>query len=266
MKLNRLRRKFLNIVFTPLLVLLIGCSEEVKEVGVSLRDDFEDENTDEYTAFLVKVGYNREDIGTYPFGMSVENDILFPSWYLDEWIKKERNINKRHRSIRSCLPSSSVVQGIRYHIHSSVPSNWRSASYEAISEWEDLGAWVELNEVSSQSATRDLLITTVNWPSVGWNAAATWLPANCSRVGSIIYINLAKHTGTQKATMMHEIGHIIGLEHTNGGAAGHFIEESCVHDTYSIMNNPIVTPNELFTQCDIDLIESAWGDGSGEEN
>ena len=159
-------------------------------------------------------------------------------------------------------------------IANQVPTVWLTALDNAVSAWNALNRKVKFSTVCAADNTNPVGYVNVSYQNLGANAtiANAELPPVVNGFGSYMQINSAYNGTTllasaKKLNMAHELGHIIGLRHTdtsNGVDVASSI--SCggstnYTDSQSIMRSSI-SPYDLwmpgFTDCDKTVISYYW--------
>lgn len=140
-------------------------------------------------------------------------------------------------------------------------SNWVTAINQAVAAWNALPYNVKFNVISAANNTNPAGYINVyreSFTPVTWAAKAE-LPLSPGSFGSFIKIN-SGYTGTtltssaKKFTIAHELGHNIGIHHTDSGSG------SDVHSSISCYGSTSYTdPNSVF-KANIPYNQS-WGSG-----
>ena len=209
---------------------------------------------------LQSFGFKVEDINYVDNGFLVEGDLFFS----ENWISENMDDNNaRHRKFYSCLPfSNSLISNVELYIKANNfnHNQWLGAYNDAVDEWNDLtGTSINITShvykyggYDPNDPTHVLVETAEVSPADG--IVTGWSGCNALPAYLRIDDDLVENTppswgpGHKKTLFMHEIGHVLGFHHTNGG--GHFISGTCSSDANSIMNNP-AWGNFDFTSCDV---------------
>ncbi len=213
----------------------------------------------------------------YRYCPGPECDELMSRQMIREMMKeKELHSNlKYHRKYSNMYSSSGGVIVLRVKTSGSpctpVPSLWQIAITSAVAEWNALGYNVTFSTTTTSSCNSILGYVNIEMGNTGLgssNIAAAEIPQSSGGFGSFIRINTA-YTGNsltasaKKFTIAHELGHIIGIAHTDssqGSAVSGSISCSCLPDPKSIFKSTIPY-NQLwtgFTVCDKAVLNYYW--------
>lgn len=192
----------------------------------------------EYLSILEGMGYDPASIRVYEDGFTVEEDIFIPKSDLD----KPRALGKTSQRLVSSVSADKAAK-ITIAIHPSIKA-WTRDVHQAINMWNSVHAGIALTAVTGSaqitvaadtasvlpSSRRNLPATTcgqAGFPSDGFPYA--WVSINMD-VGAI-----ANDERERISVITHEIGHAIGLAHTNS-TDGTQISGSPGSDGTSLMN------------------------------
>ena len=191
------------------------------------------------------------------------------------------NTVSRHRRNNNIFSSAGGTIVLRIKIEGApgipngtgVPSNWVSAIDQAISAWNALNYNVKFNAVSASDNTNPSGYVNVyrhSFSPTTYLARAELLTSSGS-FGSYLQINsgysgTTPTTSARKFAMAHELGHIIGIHHTDSGSGmDGFSGISCYGSTnytdpYSVFKSTIVynEPWNDFTVCDKAVLNYYW--------
>jgi hypothetical protein len=185
--------------------------------------------SDEIKRSIFSMGFDTTFIQEVKGYFVLEGDILLRKDSLHAYNTTSRKpVTKQGRF--PDLVSLENVHNIRVLIESTIPDsgddNWRIGVQQAIDSWNNTQSHVKMYLVSSgpdisirwdnEIELEDAVISQGEWPMA-------------EKPGRIIYINLDAHNNRifgpneKKAIMIHELGHCIGLRHTNWAS---FAEEA----------------------------------------
>lgn len=166
-----------------------------------------------------------QDIGRYYL---VEGDILLDKDKLTTYkgISEDSSGPKLKQARTTELVSTYKVHRITVRVDESIPTtledDWREAVQQAIHEWNITGSHVHLTYTTESTA--DITIRSDVDSDTGLldnlTLAASEIPSN-NCAGNEIRVNLDANnnyilsTGQKKFAIVHELGHCLGLEHTN---------------------------------------------------
>jgi hypothetical protein len=222
-----------------LLFLLNACTQEeyISYPTENLNSAIEHDK-----AIIESMGFDTASLVDMGDFYLVEGDIMFDKEELASLVlTKQARVN----SLISSAKQSSITVGIDASIPTSGKDNWRTEIQQAIAVWN-----------SVNRCTIQMTYTTASNPSIlirsdfgdfdnSTIAAASW-PSN-GNPGSLIRINLdsqdnyAYSSNEKKYAMIHELGHCLGLKHTdwlsNNEPSATTIEGTPTVDSSSIMNS-----------------------------
>lgn len=204
------------------------------------------------------------------------DELLSRKMIQEMMVEKELQGNlKYHRRNVNMYSSSGGVIVLRVKTSGSpctpVPSLWQVAITQAVAEWNALGYNVTFSTTTTSSCTNVLGYVNIEMGNTGLgssNIAAAEKPQSPGTFGAYIRINTA-YTGTaltasaKKFTIAHELGHIIGLLHTDtseGSAVSGSISCSGLPDPNSVFKS-VIPYNQSwsgFTVCDKAVLNFYW--------
>ena len=212
--------------------------------------------TEEQINFLINSGFERDEIRLEDGIFIIDEDILISQDDVNGYIAREKGSSQgRSEHYRGTyLVSDAYVTNIKFYISSSVPSSWVTAIRGAINQWNAVnGTKLYMSEVSSSSPANTVINTA--YSSQNWVAQA-YLPSYTRRPGHTMTINTRfnyLNSGYKLFTIVHEMGHIFGLYHTDQ-RQGIFIQGTPTTDANSVMNS-YVLPWNGFTSGDVRAVQ-----------
>ena len=241
-------------VFLLLAVILLSCSPDEEVVPSK-----EDGASDKLVEFLVNSGFNKDQIKLENDLFVIEEDILIEKAeverYVAESLKMKPSPNGKTEHWRGpYLVSDTYVTNIKFYISSTVPSSWVTAIQGAVSQWNSVNGTKLFMSIVSSSSSANTVINT-GYSSQNWVARA-YLPSSNRRPGHTMTIN-TKYNSLSSSyklfTIVHEMGHIFGLYHTDQ-TQGTFISGTPSVDPNSVMNS-YVLPWNGFTSGDVAAVQ-----------
>ena len=250
--------KFVSILIISV-ILFTSCNEK-SDVDTPVSGEKE---------VLLDMGFNEYDIQEFDDYFVVEEDMVFKK---ENLVKKE-NVEKPTTSIPeqielpevpdlNTIPIETpqlpiemrqrrsndwvagfITDNVRIKIHSSM-SSWTYVIQQAINAWNNSGSKIHIDIVSSYPDITIYSDASSSCPSSHRNLPSYVcgrgeFPAN-GYPGEVISINLdnsGSNTNAKKIYLItHEIGHNIGLAHTNSND-GVYIDGTAINDSYSVMNS-----------------------------
>lgn len=190
-----------------------------------------------YEDLVCEAGFETENMKICGEYIIVEGDIILKKDALIPNSSLEGQVTQRNYSILpSLLPERYIVSPIYYQIDPSVNGLWTTAIIDAIAEWNEIeGCLVEflpaivdissgkknetnptsspLNELTFAFTGASIVPSCMGNPSI----ASARFPSG-GNVGNMIIINPddpCSSTGCRINVIKHEIGHVLGLRHTN---------------------------------------------------
>lgn len=230
-------RKFHYLFYVVLVIALaIGCKKE----NTSDTTTPVSNNDNPVLARILKEGYTMSDIEEYPDRYIVQHDLIF---YKKEPGQKDgQPTTEQARSPYLVAPA---YRNINVYLDNSFSSiNLSGILDNVIAAYNAVGSGIHMTRVSSTAAAN--ITVTQNSLQLGVCGQAGF-PFSNGQPFNVVYIseytlNYYGLTSTAQLTMLvaHELGHCIGLRHTNwqpsGETAGIHIPSTPTSDGASIMN------------------------------
>ena len=217
-------------------------------------------STEALIQYLESTGFNKNNIVLKDDQFIIDDDILISREEVEKYAAKGSPASPSGRVEHYkgyYLVSNTYVTDIKFYIESTVPSDWKTAIRGAISQWNAVnGTKLSLSETTSSSAANTRINTgydTGNW------VARAYLPSSNGRPGYLMTINTKYNSlssGYKLFTIVHEMGHIFGLYHTDQ-RQGVFIQGTPTTDANSVMNS-YVLPWNGFTSGDVKAVQTIY--------
>ncbi len=234
----------MKLVLITLLALLFSCSETSTE-KVELTD------TDKALSFLEKKGFDLKDYFIEENHIMVGEDMAFD---IDDLVLRfeKKNDSRQKQWHTEFQVDRNRINDVAVMIQSNVPSAWATRARAAMVQWNSVtGSRVYLYEVT-RKRDADIIVKTF----YSGSAMGTF-PYSNGKVGKYIWVNPNySPTGYYYNTMLHELGHNIGLRHDHAPSEGidpsWQIAGTPYSDTYSVMS---YNSNRYFTDMDKKAVE-----------
>lgn len=244
---NKYYGRSLFILFTiSILFLFQNCSEESPNQN-NIESELKETPVVEK---LISLGYKKERIKEYDDFYLVEGDLMFSKDIKDY----SNSITDRHASTNN-LVSTLKVTFMSVYVDSSIPSsgedNWRNALSYAVSDLNTIsGSTVHFNIITSGSASADIVIKSDGNVLQDNTIASAGFPTSNGNPYNQIIINLdfwgntSVSEGSKRYNLVHELGHCIGLRHTNWDDPNRY-EGPLSIGANVIPNTPAQDPNSV---------------------
>ncbi len=230
-------------------IYFVSCTDESKE---NFEPADQNELQAEYLSIIRQLGFDEAtavDMGDY---FIVEGDIILGKEDLSSYTP-----------VTTRQARSEYIVGIpdRYDIkvkiETDVPIAWRTAFEDAVNEWNTFNG-LKMTVASASESSPDI---TVYMSSLGSSvvAQASW-PTAAGKPGPTIqvstYFQNSFNAGEKKIIAVHELGHCLGLRHTNWSANNESAGIGIIGtpntgnnpDPNSIMNYDIIINNRSWTE------------------
>ncbi|MDR1706821.1 MAG: M57 family metalloprotease [Prevotella sp.] len=152
----------------------------------------------------------------------LEGDIMLSKEEMGNYVYRSDSTGLKQAYVGGKLINFTKAQNITIRIDdASVPksgigSDWRQAVQRAINEWNNINGTC-LNFIYTTASTADITVkrTASNDNAVAW----TWLPSSTVPAKEIFVNSNYDNYQFKANTLIHEMGHSIGLLHAHEGAA-----------------------------------------------
>ncbi|MDR0861028.1 MAG: M57 family metalloprotease [Candidatus Peribacteria bacterium] len=247
--------------------LMSSCSQEDVVSNSEINVESEDAlfSNQRYLDYLGQVmGFKQDKIQFLDSIILVEGDISFSKQNLQNDIESWNNhpnsmLRASYRTPYKVTTTSSIpvnINGIK--VNGNAVSNWRTAVTSAIAEWNALSGDISFYIVDVPMSPTNSINFFIGAVSSNSNDAESSFPTAAGTPGPNIIINQNTYnnskwtTATRRILMTHEIGHAIGLAHSDTSESGMtYISTSCGtnNDANSIMHHSLSSSNYI-TSCD----------------
>jgi hypothetical protein len=246
------------IVMFMLLFTFLSCErdEPMNSKGQPKKD------LEKHLQYLEDSGFDRQTIvyNEMTDEFTIDNDLLISRTGVEGYMKRGNPQGRTEQRRWQWLLSDTYVTNFKYAIPSNIPASWRTAIQQAISQWNGVGgSRLRMSEVSSGAN----ITVSISYDAVNnWVARAS-MPLSNGAPGPTLEINSFHNNmadGQKLFAMVHEMGHNIGLLHTNQ-TDGAVIPGTPVTDANSVMNS-FVLPWNGFTEFDRVAVRTLYPGGT----
>lgn len=210
---------FLHVaIFAFALFVMQSCTKEADEANQTSAVE---------TSVLKKIeqiGLSTKDVKDMGAYYLVEGDIILYKEKLDSYIPKKDLLKQAYKA---GLVSSTKVSNMTICVDPSIPTsaedNWRTAVMQAVDEWNNTQSHIHFTYTTASTA--DIIVRSDNNAFGNYVLAAAEWPSNGNpgyqvRVNLDFYGNMNLSDSQKKYNTIHEIGHCLGLRHTNWSGLG----------------------------------------------
>lgn len=243
-----MKRMFNALLLLLLLAIVTACQNDVDEL-IS-EEPLAHANFESDKVIIAKLGFDTLAVIDEGDSYVVEGDIVLNKRLLSKYSEipnqeEGEDFRQTKQAMHTAgLVSSTKVRAITVGFDSSLTSDaWKVATLDALSEWSNIpGCAVKL--IHTTSANPDIKIGGVS--SFGGTTIARASFPSSGNPGPTINVSYAyNHLSSSEKlfTMIHELGHCLGLRHTNWKNIG---EGNAIHipgtsesDSESVMHNTV---------------------------
>jgi len=254
----------------------------IEELDYMIRHDIvcSDKFNELHTTGVVGLyKYDGEDDYSYPFLSCGTKDLIPTRNGIRNLINDHKKVNlqsgevenRKHRRYTYMYTSAGGTITVRQHLN--LPQSWKDATADACAVWTALGYKVKFSGYCSANNTFLLNEIDIAWGTIpgapGGVIAATDYIASANNFSEKIVVN-QNYNGqplsysAKKLAMVHELGHAIGLMHTDTNEGIQVPSVPCAQsgqsDPYSVMFPSIAynAPWLGFTYCDNQVTDYYW--------
>src|SRR5215211_687614 len=152
--------------------------------------------------------------------------------------------------------ASAKVNTIKIYCDATVPAVWVATIDSAIKNWNASGSKVYIQRITTTTGATTKVTTTLNTTTT---VATAVYPDYYGNAGNKVTINTnynAMVTAKKVFAITHELGHTLGLSHTNG-TYGTLVSGTPITDASSVMNSVCLLWNG-FTAYDLQAIRNVY--------
>ncbi len=230
--------KSFGIAILSCLLLIITSCEVDQDVP---NEDADEQQNDTVLKTIEKWGFSKEVIEDHGDYYIVDGDIVFDK--NAKYPNPEDPVSKQRRH-----PQSVTISNVRVYINPGMDANWRNASVQAINRWNAVNSKLKLSRTTSSANSHIQIMYDTQDPRM--NLATNvfgqgTFPTGNGLPGTKIWLNpdfdsprlcgKAINQSMRIALVQHEIGHNVGITHTNQ-SFGSLIPGTPNRDAQSVMN------------------------------
>jgi hypothetical protein len=240
-----LKQSYRKLIFM-LIALSFGCQQDALEPANAVKTDLPTRTTTStfYLERLKEMGFDTNDIQEFPTHFIVEKHVLIEKYDLD----RDGNSSHGHRQSTYKINAAKAAN-IKYFIDSSINADYVPLVIQAVQMIDKVST--SLNFTRIMSGTPDITFYSdegancpfaykyldMLTPALGGfpNSSGDVPPVFSINLDNVCVLSYPSHSANVVGSIAHELGHCIGLHHTNE-TSGTPIQETPSVDDYSIMN------------------------------
>lgn len=203
-----------------------------------------DKGNERLFKFLVEQGFHEDEITFNDTLFTIDGDIKISRIALEDHYKaaEEGSNSKTTQRRHSFIVSDAYISNIKVFIRTDVSSDWRSALRTAFGKWNNTVLSTKIRFVETTIST-EANISVGTYYTADNIIAYAYLPYSDGKPGHELMINTKYNYLSAKdkiTTIVHELGHNIGLQHTNQTGGTH-IDGTATSDAQSVMNASLMS-------------------------